>query len=40
MNTQTDNLPKGLKIEEWFTDEKDLPSGPTYDVFLVRAIDV
>lgn len=34
------NLPTGLKVEWWFTEEKDLPSGPTNDIFLVRAIDV
>jgi len=40
MNTQIENLPTGLEIGHWFTDEKDLPSGPTNDIFLVRAIDV
>ena len=34
------NLPTGLKVKEWFTDEKDLPSGPTNDIFLVKAIDL
>jgi hypothetical protein len=34
------NLPTGLKVERWFTEEKDLPSGPTNDIFLVQAIDV
>jgi hypothetical protein len=40
MNTSLKNLPKGLEIGQWSTEEKDLPSGPTNDVFLVRAIDV
>lgn len=39
MNIKLDNLPTGLKIEQWFTDEKDLPSEPTNDIFLVRAVD-
>lgn len=34
------NLPTELKLERWFTKEKDLPSCPTNDIFLVKAIDV
>lgn len=34
------NLPVGLKAEKWFTEEKDLPSESTNDIFLVKAIDV
>lgn len=34
------NLPTGLRVGQWFTEEKDLPSGPTNDVFIVKAIDV
>lgn len=34
------NLPTGLKAKEWFTEEKDLPSEPTNDIFLVKAIDL
>lgn len=37
---QLTNLPTDIAIEQWFTDEKDLPSGPTNDVFLIKAIDV
>lgn len=29
-----------LRLEQWFTNEKDLPSGPTDDIFLVQAVDV
>lgn len=34
------NLPTGLRADQWFTEEKDLPSGPTNDVFIIKAIDV
>ena len=34
------NLPTHLAVEKWFSDEKDLPSGPTNDVFLIKAVDV
>ncbi len=34
------NLPTHLAVEKWFTEEKDLPSAPNSDVFLVKAIDV
>ncbi len=34
------NLPSGLKTVQWFTEEKDLPSKPTNDIFIVVAIDV
>jgi hypothetical protein len=40
-NVQIDNrgeLPKGLKLEQWYTEEKDLPAGPTEEIFFVRAI--
>lgn len=34
------NLPTHLVVEKWFTEEKDLPSDPTNELFLVKAIDV
>lgn len=34
------NFPSELKALEWFTEEKDLPSEPTNDVFMVKAVDV
>lgn len=34
------NLPVGLKVETWFTEEKDLPSNHTDELFLVKAVDV
>ena len=40
MNSNLANLPAGLKLDQWFTDEKDLPLEPTNDIFLVRAIDL
>jgi hypothetical protein len=39
LNTQIENLPNGLKVEQWFTEEKDLPSSSTDDIFLVRVVD-
>lgn len=34
------NMPIGLKVEQWFTEEKDLPSEPTDDIFLVQIVDL
>ena len=34
------NLPTHLDVEKWFTDEKDLPSEPTNELFLVKIIEV